>query len=96
MSNSIAIKSHTAVLNGLERVGQNTIATVMNVDNSTITHLKDGSNKVNFESLCRAFEAMGLKVVPSDVKCYRQEDIEEILSMAKKYMQIIDMTKLEF
>lgn len=76
---SSARKSLTAILNAVERVGQNTIAEGCGVDPSTIT----GDKAKYWPRFAKTLAISGLKVVPDNHKCYSPEYIEHLHYFAK-------------
>lgn len=90
---SIARKSLTALLNAVEKVGQNTIASALGVDNSTIT----GDKKNYWQRFCEECAVAGIKLVPAPSRCYLPADIEPLLSLAKQRMdQITSVEQLRW
>lgn len=79
---SIARKSFSLLLNSVERVGQNTIAEALGVDNSTIT----GDKKNYWERFTRTAAIAGVKLVPAVSRCYLPKEIEPLLELAKQRM----------
>jgi hypothetical protein len=90
---SIARKSLTAILNGVERVGQNTIADGCGVDDSTIT----GDKAKYWPRFAKTLAIAGLKVVPTSMRCYAPATIEPLLQLAKQRMaQLENVQQLEW
>jgi hypothetical protein len=90
---SIARKSLTAILNAVERVGQNTIAEGCEVDSSTIT----GDKAKYWPRFAKTLAIAGLKVVPVTVRCYAPESIEPLLQLAKQRLaQMQSLRELEW
>lgn len=85
---SIARKTLTAILNAVERVGQNTIAEACDVDNSTIT----GDKAKYWPRFAKTLAVAGLKVVPAEHKCYAPEYIDHLRYFARLGMVTDDGT----
>lgn len=85
---STARKSLTAILNAVEKVGQNTIAKGCGVDDSTIT----GDKAKFWPRFAKTLAIAGLKAVPADNKCYAPEYIEHLRYFAQIGMAVDDGT----
>lgn len=73
------------ILRQMTSFGQRPIAGVLGVDESTVSRLKQGS----ITTLCQVLEIIGLKVVPADMQCYRPEDINPYIQLAKQHMSTL-------
>lgn len=92
-ADSSARKSLTAILNAVERVGQNTVAEACGVDGSTIT----GDKAKYWPRFAKTLAVIGLKVVPIEARCYTPESIEPLLALAKQRMaQLQSINELEW
>lgn len=69
-------------LQQLASVGQRSAAESIGVHESTISRMKEGE----LERYCKLIEALGLKVVSQDMKCYRPADIDPYIQLAKQHM----------
>jgi|GEM_PF-1236419 len=69
----------TQVLNALAGTCQQDIAETMGIDSGTITRLKD----VHLIKLCNLLAALGLKIVPMELKCYNPEMVKMIYALAR-------------
>lgn len=86
-----------SVLNRLAAKGHENAAAAINVDNSTITNLKDPDKyKINIRSLATLFDFLELKLVDKHKACYLPDEINPIIDMAKKYVVSLDAKKLEW
>jgi Ran GTPase-activating protein (RanGAP) involved in mRNA processing and transport len=84
-SEARARKNEKIVLQRLASVGQATVATALKVDESTISRLKNGA----ISQLASTLAVLGLKVVPIEFKCYRPEDIDPYIQLAKRHMRTV-------
>lgn len=80
-----ARKNLTTILQGLARVGQTSAAEAMKVSESTVSRMKDS----DLERLAALLAVMGLKVVPVQFKCYRPDDIEPYIQLARQHMRTV-------
>jgi len=78
-----ARKNHSAILTGLARVGQNTVATALDVDESKISKMKSGGD---LQQLATLIAALDLKLVPAASRCFNPKEIETILWQAQQYL----------
>ena len=93
LSNNVlatARKTEQTMLQQLASVGLSAPAAAIGVDESTISRLKSSEPKINLKNLSIVLSTIGLKVVPEGVKCYRPEDIEPYIALAKQHMNTID------
>ena len=58
----------------------------LGVTGATISRHKDQ----DLERSCQIIAALGLKVVPVDMKCYRPEDIDPYIQIAKQHMAMMN------
>lgn len=85
-----ARKTEKSILQQLASVGLSAPAAAIGVDESTISRLKGSDQRINFKSLSIVLSTIGLKVVPEGVQCYRPEDIDPYIALAKRHMNTID------
>lgn len=78
-----ARKFETLLLQRLASVGQRPVADALSVSESTVSRLKEGAIS-QFSSL---LPLLGLKVVPIEMQCYRPEDINPLIHLAKRHME---------
>lgn len=67
------------VLSALAAHGQAVAAEEIGIDSSTVTRLKD----VHLENLCNLLAAIGLKIVPKEMKCYNAAKVELLYALAR-------------
>ncbi len=79
-----ARKIASAIFQGLSRVGQNQAAQALGVSDSTITRMKDDVPK-----WAGLLSALGLKVVPTSMRCYEEKTLSAILELAHQRMEQI-------
>lgn len=78
-----ARKSQTSILQRLSSVGQNEVAKALGVSEATVSRMKSEQA----ESFSVLLAVLGLKVVPSQNKCYPPEHIGHLEYFAKLGMQ---------
>jgi len=64
---------------------QDAIAATMGVSGSTISRLKSD----HIETFCAVLAHAGLKVVPVEMKCYPEDQMEAILTLARERLRQI-------
>lgn len=77
-----ARKNERAVLHALARISQTRVAESMGVSDSTITRLKDGG----IEQAALLLAACGLKVVPTGMRCFREDKVHALLTLARDHL----------
>lgn len=75
----------SAVMRALASVGQRNVAEEIGVHESTVSKWKGE----DLERLASILAALDLKVVPVTMKCYRPEDIEPLIALARQRMQAL-------
>lgn len=83
---SIARKSEAVILQKVAEAGLSPIAKAIGVDESTVCRLKGNETKVGFKVFSIMLAFIGLKIVPVGVKCFRPEDIDPYIAIAKQHM----------
>lgn len=83
---STARKILSVILKAVEKVGQNTIAEALRVDDSTVS----GDKSKHWPRLAQTLAVAGMKVVPASSRCYQPCDIEPLLQLAKKRMEQLE------
>lgn len=78
-------KFHTLALQRVASVGQNHIATQLQVSEATVSRFVSA----DLERACQVLAALGLKVVPQDMKCYPKDEIDAIFTLARASMNRI-------
>lgn len=78
-----ARKFESLVLQHLASTGQKPVADALGVNESTISRMKEGG----IANLCEMLAVIGLKIVPADMQCYRAEDIEPYIQIAKQHLE---------
>ncbi len=97
MPHSNAIKSDQLFRKALNGIGDIRASEVLGyADTSMITKMKKGEVNVSIEKLARLFDEMGVKIVPSNHRCFDPEKIDGVIKMAQQYMKTLDANKLEF
>lgn len=91
--NERARKFHTLALQRLSSVGQVTVSAQLGVSEATMSRCVND----NLERVCQLLAAVGLKVVPAELKCYPAEEIEAIFTLARNSMNKMgSVEKLSF
>lgn len=79
-------KATSLVLQRLAPDGtQRNLAQVFGVSESTVSRMKE-----QIEPVMRLVAQLGLKVVPIEMKCYRPDDIEPYIQIAKQHMRKVE------
>lgn len=68
----------------LSRVGQNQVAQALSVSDSTVTRMKD-----DVPRFAGMLSALGLKVVPENMRCYEEKTLAALLELAHQRMEQI-------
>lgn len=77
----------------LSSVGQAGIADALGTSEATLSRIKNN----DLETLCLIVALCGGKIVPSNVRCYRPQDIQPLLDLAKQRMdQLQTVDQLRF
>lgn len=83
-----ARKNLQAIFQRLSLVGQTNLANALSVSESTISRWK----AEQAEQCAKALGALGLKVVPVDMRCFDPKQIDAILQLAKSHLADIEHT----
>lgn len=78
-----ARKNEQVILQALAATGQNELAKVMGVHESTVSRLKDGG----ITTMAAALAHMGLKIVPVGVECFDPEYVAALRTLAAHGVQ---------
>lgn len=81
-----ARKNQTLILERLASVGQAKLAETLKTSESTISRWK----AEQVEQCAKALSALGLKVVPTEARCFDPKHIDAILQLAKLKMSEIE------
>lgn len=84
--NEIANKYHALILRRIAEVTQVTCALETKLSESTISRLFSGDHVKN---TCLVLDSLDLKIVPASTMCFRPEDIDPYIKLAKKHMESI-------
>jgi hypothetical protein len=89
-----ARKNHSILLNRLGKTGQKNVGDGVGLSEASISKMKD---KGDFERFGKMIALMGLKVVPVEMKVVDMNQMEAVLTLAKKYMALMESSeKLTF
>lgn len=85
--NAKARKAVQIVRGKLAEVGQSAVASACNVDVATVSRwISEG----RFDQFCVAIEAAGLKIVPQEAKCVKnQDELDHLMWWARKGMDSV-------
>lgn len=79
-------KFHSLALQTISRVGQNEIAKLIGTSETTVSrHIA-----AELERACQVLAAAGLKVVPADMRCYPEDQIEALFTLAKARLKAME------
>lgn len=81
-----ARKTEALILKHLASVGQRNVADTIGVDESTISRLKEG----HFERIAHILAVLGLKVVPSEMKCFDPATVGMLLELSRARLNSIE------
>ena len=84
-----ARKSCQNILHRLALVGLTPVAQAMGKSESTISRMKD----TEIPELAAMLDALGLKVVPRELKCYDEKTMAALLQLAKERMNQCSTTQ---
>lgn len=79
-------KNERTILQHLARHGQNVVAEKMGISESKVSRFKNGE----LAEMAGFLAAIGLKVVPEEVKCFEPKKIDAILELAKAHLNQIE------
>lgn len=89
MLSESARKTHSALLQALARVGLEPVARQLGVSGSTVSRMKkdDGANDwdMKLSQVAQLLDAMGMKAVPKESKCYHPEKLAWLIQGAREY-----------
>lgn len=78
-----ARKNYSVLMQSLASIGNAPVALAVGCDEATISRMKPEK----FEQFCQILSVLGLKIVPNDMRCFNQRDIEAIFHQAKRWME---------
>lgn len=88
-----ARKNYSVLMQRLASIGNAPVAVAVGCDEATISRMKPEK----FQQFADILAVLGLKIVPKEMKCFHERDIETILHQAKRYMEHIQgVDQLEF
>lgn len=80
-------KNETLILNRLAAVGQNTVADIIGVHESSVNKMKE---RGDFARLALILAGLGLKAVPVTMKCYDPVQMDAIFALAKARLNTME------
>lgn len=78
-----ARKNYSVLMQRLASIGNGPVALAMGCDEATISRMKPEK----FEQFAQILAVLDLKIVPNDMRCFNQRDIEAIFHQAKRWME---------
>lgn len=88
-----ARKNYSVLMQRLASVGNGPVAVAVGCDEATISRMKPEK----FQQFAEILAVLDLKIVPKEMRCFHERDIETILHQAKRYMEHIQgVDQLEF
>ncbi|MGR1216599.1 CII family transcriptional regulator [Metapseudomonas otitidis] len=88
-----ARKNFAVLMQRLASVGNAPVALAVGCDEATISRMKPEK----FQQFAEILAVLDLKIVPKEMRCFHERDIETILHQAKRYMEHIQgVDQLEF
>lgn len=78
-----ARKNYSLIVQRLASVGNAPVALAVGCDESTISRMKPEK----FQQFSEILSVLDLKIVPKEMRCFNQRDIEAILHQAKRWME---------
>lgn len=81
-------KNESVILKHLASIGQVHLANMLGIHESTVSRWKDKE----FTELSQTLAALGLKVIPEEMRCYDPKSIDALLTLAKERMGQLEST----
>lgn len=78
-----ARKNYSVLMQRLASIGNGPVAHAVGCDEATISRMKPEQ----FERFAQILSVLDLKIVPNDMRCFNQRDIEAIFHQAKRWME---------
>lgn len=79
-------KSHALTLQRLASIGQVKVAEVVGASESTVSRFVS----TDLERACIVLAALGLKIVPVEMKCYEPRKIAILMELARDHLNQLD------
>jgi hypothetical protein len=83
---AMARKSLHFILQGVTSVGNGPISIAVGCDEATICRMRPEK----FEQFAQILAFLGLKIVPSEMRCFNEKDVAAYMHMASRYMEFIN------
>jgi DNA-binding CsgD family transcriptional regulator len=97
MDQQIASKNRQTLFAGVRSLGNAEVARILGCSEPTVSELgAEAKYKFNFNSASELISRMGLKLVPADRTCYRQDYIDHLMFFAKQGMNNMSRETLEW
>ncbi|UGQ44954.1 hypothetical protein [Massilia endophytica] len=81
-----ARKYHSLALQRISSVGQNNMAERLKTSESTVSRFV----AADLERACAFLSVLGLKVVPSEMKCYDAKTIDTLMHLAREHLNRLE------
>lgn len=89
MPHEAARRTEALVIQAFARRGHQSIADEIGVSEATVSRLKNE----HLHNFVLALRAAGLKVVPQDMRCYPEDQIEAIFKLAQAHMRQMESSR---
>ena len=76
-------KNYAVLMQRLASIGNGPVALAVGCDEATISRMKPEQ----FERFAQILAVLDLKIVPNEMRCFNQRDIEAIFHQAKRWME---------
>lgn len=87
---AVARRNERAILQALASAGIGPVAEVTGVDETTVGRWREK----DIPRFCKMLASLGLKTVPTAMKCYRRDAIEAIFTLARMQVEAADSQSL--
>jgi len=79
-------KYHSLMLQRIASLGQKTLAERLETSESTVSRFVN----TDLEKFCAAVSALGLKIVPAEMKCYSSDTISALLNLTRDHLNQLE------
>ena len=80
-------KNHSVILQAIGRTGQQVAADCIGTSVSTVSRWQSSEGtSMGLENIATLLAAVGLKVVPKDMKCFPAHEVQALFTLAKAHL----------
>lgn len=80
-------KNQAAIIQGIARTGQQVAADCIGTSVSTVSRWQSSEGtSMGLENIATLLAAVGLKVVPKDMKCFPSHEVQALFTLAKAHL----------